>query len=112
MSPVIKTELGRMSTKRSRKRTTNEGFPYLDKPSSGFRMSTLSSKGPSRKEESVNTDDLDALPTIDEMAANFNYQKNIQPFDLMDNDLQKLVEELKRKKKSKDFTELPQMRQI
>lgn len=45
--------------------------------------------------------EIDALPTIEEMAANYNYMKNLQPFDMMDRDLRYLVEELKSQKKSK-----------
>jgi hypothetical protein len=45
--------------------------------------------------------EFDALPTIEEMAANRNYMKNLQPFDMMDRDLRYLVDELKAQKKSK-----------
>lgn len=68
------------------------------------RLTTRSSYGLQRKDmgEEITEEDLDALPTIDEMAANFNYQKNMQPFDLMDNDLRRLVEDLKKRKRSKE----------
>ena len=70
------------------------------------RLTTQSSFGMAsrrglKRQDSVTDEDLAQLPTIDEMATNFNYQKNMQPFDMMDNDLQKLVEELKKQKKSK-----------
>ena len=54
-------------------------------------------------ESSPTEKDIDALPTIEEMASNYNYMKNLQPFDMMDRDLRYLVEELKAQKKSKKY---------
>lgn len=44
--------------------------------------------------------EIDGLPTLEEMASNFNYMKNLQPFLMMDRDLGYLVDELKTRKKS------------
>jgi len=47
--------------------------------------------------------EVDDLPTLEEMASKFNYMKNLQPYLMMDRDLGYLVEDLKKKKKSRVF---------
>ena len=73
-------------------------------PIPSYRMETMSSMAKSHsalKSGSMDSDEMDALPTIDEMALNLNFQSNMMPFDLMDSDLKRLVADLKKKKKSK-----------
>ena len=44
------------------------------------------------------------MPTIEELISNLNYNQNVQPFDFgMDRDLEVIVNQLKRQKKSNFF---------
>ena len=49
---------------------------------------------------------VENMPTIEELISNLNYNQSIQPFDFgMDRDLEVIVDQLKRQKKS-NFLEL------
>lgn len=75
-------------------------FPTLMKNGLNTQSSAFNTERKTDRND-IERSEFDALPSIEEMASNQNYMKNLQPFDMMDRDLRFLVDELKAQKKSK-----------